>query len=208
MDGKSCWKLLAQIWSRGVLWIPSTTNVLPLLGWDNQGGYGVVCKVRIKRFYHIPNIIELVGKSTPKMDDKQEKRKQQSMKVLACPCKHLGVIKFLAIHIKIMEAYTLWWNGGTFRKMLDYNMKYSPIMENHTLLWQGGPDMEGWTWFVTFRWNHVKLAWAFINIMNAVYHCGILHNNLSKDNIRLHFLLDKPDVVYIGLCDWGEAKHL
>jgi len=33
---------------------------------------------------------------------------------LACPCKHPSVIKFLAIHIEIMEAYALWWNGGTF----------------------------------------------------------------------------------------------
>jgi len=37
--------LLIQIGSYGVLWIPSTTNVLLLLGGDNQGGYGVVHKV-------------------------------------------------------------------------------------------------------------------------------------------------------------------
>jgi hypothetical protein len=49
------------------------------------------------------------------------------VKVLACPCKHLGVIKFLNIHIEIVEAYTLWWNGGTFQEMLDYNTKYSPL---------------------------------------------------------------------------------
>jgi hypothetical protein len=35
-----------------------------------------------------------------------------------------------------MEVYTLWWNGGTFQEMLDYNMKYSPIMDNETLLSQ------------------------------------------------------------------------
>jgi len=45
------------------------------------------------------------------------------------------------------------------------------------------------------------LAWAFINIMNVVHHCEILHNDLSKDNIMLHFSLDKPNVVYIGVCD-------
>jgi hypothetical protein len=44
-----------------------------------------------------------------------------------------------------MEAYTLWWNGGTFPKMLDYNTKYSPIIDNHMLLQQGGPNMEGQT---------------------------------------------------------------
>ncbi len=54
----------------------------------------------------------------------------------------------------------------------------------------------------------MKLIGAFINIMNVVHHCGLLHNNLSKDNIMLHFLVSKLDVVYIGMCDWGEARRL
>ncbi len=54
----------------------------------------------------------------------------------------------------------------------------------------------------------MKLAWAFINIMNVVHHCGILHNDLSKDNIMLHFLANKPNVLYIGMCNWGEAECL
>jgi len=95
-----------------VLWILSTTNVLPLLGGNNQDGYGVVCKVRIERFDHIPSMIELVGK-TLKMDDKQKAHKQQLVEALACPCEHANVIKFLTIHIKTTKAYTLWWNGGT-----------------------------------------------------------------------------------------------
>ncbi len=61
--------LLAQIGSRGVLWILNTTNVFPLLGGDDQGGYGVVHKVQIKIFNRIPSMIELVGK-IPKINDK------------------------------------------------------------------------------------------------------------------------------------------
>jgi hypothetical protein len=80
-------------------------------------------------------MIELAGK-TPKMDDKREVCKQQLVEALPCLCKHLGV-KFPTIHTKTMEAYPLWWNEGSFREMLDYNMKYSPIMNNHTLLQQG-----------------------------------------------------------------------
>jgi hypothetical protein len=34
----------------------------------------------------------------------------------------------------------------------------------------------------------------------------ILQNDLSKDNIMLHFLIDKLNVMYIGVCDWGETK--
>jgi hypothetical protein len=84
----------------------------------------VVCKVRIEIFNGIPSTIELVGK-TPKMDDKWEAHKQWLMEGLASPWKHPNVIKFLAIHIKTMEAYKLWWNGGTLQELLDYNMKYS-----------------------------------------------------------------------------------
>jgi len=72
-----------------------------------------------------------------------------------------------------MEAYTLWWNGGKLRKMLDYNMKYSPPMDNRMLLHKRRPHMEGQKQLVTFRQNHVKnMAWAFMNIMNAIHHVG------------------------------------
>jgi hypothetical protein len=84
----------------------------------------VMHKVQIEIFNCIPSTIELAGK-TPKMDDKWKAHKQRLLEVLASPCKHPSVIKFLAIHTKTMEAYTLWWNGGTFQEMLDYNTKYS-----------------------------------------------------------------------------------
>ncbi len=61
--------LLTQIGNHGVLWIPSIANVLPLLGGDNKGGYGVMHKVQIEIFNCIPSTIELTRK-TPKMDDK------------------------------------------------------------------------------------------------------------------------------------------
>jgi hypothetical protein len=92
-----------------VLWILSTTNVLPLLNGDNHGGYGVVCKVRIEIFDCIPNMIELVGKAL-KIDDKWKTYKQQLVEALACLWEHSNVIKFLVTHTKTMEAYTMcWW---------------------------------------------------------------------------------------------------
>jgi predicted metal-binding protein len=112
--------------------------VLPLLNGDNHGSYGVVCKMCIERFDHIPNTIELARKTT-KMVDKWEMSKQHLVEVLACLCEHPCVIKFLAIHAKTMEAYTLWWNGGTSQEMLEYNMKYSPIMEPYS---RRGVDMK------------------------------------------------------------------
>jgi hypothetical protein len=53
-----------------------------LLSGDNQGGYGVVHKVRIERFDHIPSIIEL-AKKTLETDHKRKTRKRQSMETLA-----------------------------------------------------------------------------------------------------------------------------
>jgi hypothetical protein len=35
-----------------------------------------------------------------------------------------------------------------------------------------------------------------------------LHYDLSKDNIMLHFPPKKLDVVYIGVCIWGEIRYL
>jgi hypothetical protein len=68
------------------------------------------------------------------MDDKRKTHKQLLVEALACLCEHPSVIKFLAIYTKTIETYTLWWNGGTFRKMLDYNTNYSPVIDNCTLL--------------------------------------------------------------------------
>jgi len=95
----------------------------------------------------------------------------------------------------------------TLQKMLNFNTKYSPFMENRMLLWEGGPNMEGWKQLVTFKHNHVKMTWAFINIMNVVHHTRILHNDLLKD-LMLHFSFDKLNVVYIGMCNWGEVECL
>jgi hypothetical protein len=53
----------------------------------------------------------------------------------------------------------------------------------------------------------VKLAWAFMNIMNAIHHFCIF-DDLFKDNIMLHFLSNKQNVVYIDICNWGEVSRL
>jgi hypothetical protein len=58
--------LFALIKRSGVLWIPSIANVFPLLDGDNYGN-----KVQIKRFDHIPNTIELVGKTCQMICEKR-----------------------------------------------------------------------------------------------------------------------------------------
>ncbi len=54
----------------------------------------------------------------------------------------------------------------------------------------------------------MELAWAIINNMNAIHYFGVLHNEVFKDKIMLHFLLNKPNVVYIVVSDWGQVGRL
>jgi hypothetical protein len=180
MDGRRHSKPFSPNWKLWCVMNSKHSKCAPVVRCRQSTWFGVVCKVRIEKFNRIPNMIEL-AKKTSKMDDRWKTHKQQLVEALACPCKHPSVIKFLTIHTKTMEAYTLWWKGGTLWEMLDYNTKYSPIIDNCTLLWQTMPNMERWTQLVAFRQNCVKLAWAFINIMNLVHHCGILHKQLVQE---------------------------
>jgi hypothetical protein len=47
-----------------------------------------------------------------------------------------------------------------------------------------------------------------MNIKNVVHHNGILHDDLLKDNIMLHFMFNNPYVLYIDMCSWGEIRCL
>jgi serine/threonine protein kinase len=58
-----------------------------------------------------------------------------------------------------------------------------------------------------FRKKRHKLAWTFLNTMNHVYHCHTLHNDMSPNNIMLHFPPNSADKVYIGICDWAMAGN-
>jgi hypothetical protein len=62
-----------------------------------------------------------------------------------------------------MEVYTLWWNGGTLRKMLDYNMKYSPAMDNWMLLWKEGlmwNGKDGLSSLAEILWRWHEHSWT------------------------------------------------
>ncbi len=145
-------------------------------------------------------MIELARKA-PKTTEKQKASKQQSVETLTPMWTSMSSNSLPSTQ----RLYVVWKHithcggmGELFEKCW-----ITPIMDNYTLLWS---NMEGQTWLVTFRQNPVKLAWAFISIMNSIH--GILHNDLSKDNIMLHFLPDKLNVVYIGVCNWGEVGRL
>ncbi len=84
-----------------------------------------------------------------------------------------------------------------FFENLAHHEIYSPTIDNRTLLWQSGPNMERRTWLVTFRWNCVKLAWAFINIMNV----GNFTQQLVQEQ---HYVAssNRQTKCYVHRCVW------
>jgi serine/threonine protein kinase len=54
--------------------------------------------------------------------------------------------------------------------------------------------------------KRTKLAWALLHIMDEVHKSHNLHNDISPNNILLHFPADESQV-YIGVCDWDMATN-
>ncbi len=50
------------------------------------------------------------------------------------------------------------------------------------------------------------MARTFMSIMNVIHHVVRFCTMTLKNNIMLHFPFDKPNVVYIGVCNWGEVR--
>ena len=56
-----------------------------------------------------------------------------------------------------------------------------------------------------FRKKCAYLAWALMNIMATMSIEDVLHNDLSPNNVLLHFPINNDNVINIGICDWGLA---
>jgi serine/threonine protein kinase len=134
-----------------------------------------------------------------------EHRKLRSTEALACPIDHPGVIKVMYLDRRTYESFTLWWNGGSLFGMQQYDKRYAPEMHETELLRSPGPDYEARKRLVLYRKKRAHLAWALMNIMAAVSVQDVLHNDLSPNNVLLHFPDNDEDVVNIGVCDWGLA---
>jgi hypothetical protein len=193
----------------GMVWLPPHAKVIEILGDRMEGGYVKIRRVRISRMENIPSDIDFVGK-LPKANNDFDQRKEWLMEALTCPISHASMIKFWALHPNTMEAYTLWWNGGSLHSFwAKYNSKVSEATsyEDYHLVNAAGlvPDNVGMV--KAYRKNRVKLVLSLLTIMDKCHAHNILHNDLSPSNIMLHFPRGKLENVYIGVCDWGMASR-
>lgn len=189
---------------QGVLWLPRHARVVAKDGNRFEGGYGIVRQVEIKDVETIPPFIQFAGKTMKGLDN-LEHRKSRSTEALACPIDHPGVIKVMYLDRRTYESFTLWWNGGSLFGMQQYDKRYAPEMHETELLRSPGPDYEARKRLVLYRKKRAHLAWALMNIMAAVSVQDVLHNDLSPNNVLLHFPDNDDDAIYIGVCDWGLA---
>jgi hypothetical protein len=152
---------------------------------------------------NIPSDIDFARK-LPKANEDFDQRKEWSMEALACPISHASVIKFWALHPNTMEAYTLWWNGGSLHSFwTKYNYKVSAATsyEDYYLVNVVGLLPDDVDRVKAYRKNGVKLVLSLLTIMDKCHAQNILYNDLSPSNIMLHFPPGKLENVYIGVCD-------
>lgn len=187
----------------GVLWLPLDARVVQVETLEFEGTFGVVRRVRITGVSFIPEWLEFAGKSM-KVRDPRKNREERSIEALACPVDHPGVIKINYLNVTTLEAYSLWWNGGSVRSMRIFDAK---IGEDHSvqILKDAGPDYEARKKLVVYRKNRAFLAWALLCIVDVVHKYDVLHNDITPNNVMLHFPEDREGTVFIGLCDWGMA---
>lgn len=184
--------------------IPPTARVVPVDNVMRKGGYATIRKVRIEGAPGIEPFWEFAAKLSNQSETRPDLAKlEHQNESMAVRIPHPGVIRYVAIHPDQYEGYAYWWNGGTIREMLNRDSLYGDDVYVH-LRFGGFSDDEliRANQLVRFRKKRTELAWALLHIMNEVHKSNNLHNDLSPDNILLHFPLNES-LVYIGVCDWG-----
>lgn len=201
--------LIKQKMAGAVAWLPRSAKIVEQPGQKFEGAEGTVRKVRIARVISIPPDVDFAGKRA-KVESMRQKREQVSLEAMVCPVVHPGVIKISFINQRDYEGYTLWWNGGSlwnFERRI--NSKISEAMEYDGIKFQedSGLTLDERTMVLTYRKNRVHLAMALLMIMEACHEGEIIHNDLSLQNVLLHFPPMDKTKVFIGVCDWGRCSR-
>jgi hypothetical protein len=81
-----------------------------------------------------------------------------------------------------MEAYTLWWNGGSFRSFMRINSKVSLAEDYENILNHPAHTMQELEMIKAYRTKATKLAMSLIITMARVHKSKILYNDISPSN--------------------------
>jgi serine/threonine protein kinase len=184
----------------GVVNLLERTQVIAVLGFGNEGGYEEIRNVHFSKVANIPTIVDFVGKMS-KVASEEAKRKERAVEAMACLIQYLGLIKFWIVNFQTMQAYTLWWNGGSMRSFWKNNSKISFALENQYILHHPNHTMQELEMILAYCTKRAKLALSLIMTMACI------HNDIPPSNILLHFPPDHIDRIYIGVCDWGMATR-
>ena len=186
----------------GVVWLPEKVKIVEMLGDRAKGGYGEVRRIRIARMASIPSDIDFVAKKS-KATTPLLQRHAQYIDACINPIQHPGMIKFWAVHHKIMESYSLWWNGGSLASFLqNLNSKVSEATPNDCIGWSGGDLLpEDLNKVMPYQTNCAKLVLSLLIIVEKCHAHGLQHNDLNSNNILLHFPSMDKTKIFLGVCD-------
>jgi serine/threonine protein kinase len=182
--------------------LPPTAKVIPMDNIRRQGGYATIRRVRLKGVPEFKPWWEFVAKQSNQIDKRNDLVKMEYQnEAMAVTIPHVGVIRFAAIHAEKYEGYAFWWNGGTLRDMFNLDNRYG----NNIAAWvayenTSGDELLRAEYLRWFQKKRMELAWALLYIMDEVHKSHNLHNDISPDNILLHFP-EEESKVYIRVCD-------
>jgi hypothetical protein len=183
-------------------------------GKKKEDCYGTIQKYFIENDPTIPKHWAFEAK-TQKGDTPMAQRVLFNAEAMALRSAHEGCIKWIVVHPTKSEGYTLWWNGGTIWEIIRdealYNRQSIHITLQAAILIDSNDDyqnkLDTARRVEVFRKKRHKLVWTFLNTMNNIHHFHTLYNDMSPDNVMLHFLPNSVDKVYIDICDWAMARN-
>jgi hypothetical protein len=100
-----------------------------------------------------------------KAASEKAKQKKQAVDAMACMIEHARLIKFWAVNSQIMEAFTLWWNGGSVRSFGKINSKVLPALENQYILHHSNYTIQELEMILAYCTKSAKLAMSLIMTM-------------------------------------------
>jgi hypothetical protein len=174
---------------RHLVALPPTAKVIPIDNIRRQGGYATIRRVCLEGVPEFNPWWEFAAKQSNQIDKQNDLAKMEHQnESMAVTIPHAGVIRFAAIHAERYKGYAFWWNGGTLRDMFNLDNRYGDNIATRVAYENtSGDELLCAKHLRRFRKKQMELAWALLHIMDEVHKSHNLHNDISPNNILLHF---------------------